>query len=106
MTHARQSGCMADEAKIRGQWKHSTKIVDTYTDPHIPATDAKVAAVLCHGGPCKYILKRGSGISEDWILEYAVPKIALRFPCAVALVLGKALIWAVFDVSSITYLPG
>jgi len=97
---------MADEAKIRGQWKCSTKIVDTYTDPCIPAADAKVAAVLCCGGPCKYILKHGCVISRDWILEYTVPKIALCFPHVVALVLGKALIWAVFDVLSNTYLPG
>jgi len=79
-THAQSCGCSPDEAEVRGQWKQSMKIVDKYTDPRLPATDAKVAAVLCRGGPCKYVLKRGCGISEDWILEYAVPKIALRFP--------------------------
>ena len=56
-----------------------------------------MASLLCIGGPCSYSVREGSGISDDWILENVVPQIASHFPRAVALVLGRALLWLVFD---------
>jgi len=104
-TYACSSGATQSEAEARGRWKRSTRIVDTYTNPQIPTTDAKVAAILCRGGPCKYVLRPGCAISEDWIVDYVVPNIHRRFPHAMAVVLGTALLWAVFDASSNVYLP-
>lgn len=63
----------------------------------LPFPDAKVAAALCKGGPIHYNVKRRSGISEDWILSHVVPMIATQYDRYVALVLGRALLWRVFD---------
>jgi hypothetical protein len=63
-----------------------------------------VAAALCKGGPIKYAVREGSGVSDDWISKYIVPRIASRFPWSVALVLGRALLWLVRDDTN-HYLP-
>lgn len=42
-------------------------------------------------------MREGSGISDNWILQYVVQRIASHFPIAVALVLGCALLWLVFE---------
>jgi hypothetical protein len=42
-------------------------------------------------------VREGSGISDNWILQYVVQRIASHFPRAVALVLGRALLWLVFE---------
>jgi len=73
-------------------------------DPQIPTANAKVTTILCQGGLCKYVLRPGCAISEDWIVDHVVPNIHRRFPRAVAVVLGTALLWAVFDASSNVYL--
>jgi len=107
-TRARRSGCSRDDVDSRGRWKRRKRQSDTYIDPCLPWPDAKVASFLCKGGPCSYVTKDGSGISDDWILQHVVPKIASRFPRAVALVLGRALLWLVFEERSRTnepYLP-
>ena len=38
----------------------------------LPYPDAKVAASLCIGGPCKYVLAKNCGLSDEWLLEYHV----------------------------------
>jgi hypothetical protein len=103
-TYARRNGCPRDDTDGRGRWKKRKRQVDTYIEPTLPYPDARVAAVLCRGGACKYVVKAGSGISDDWILEYVVPHIRMRFSRSVALVLGRALLWAVFEDFGV-YLP-
>ena len=49
-------------------------------------------------------MKGDTQILDDWILAYAVPSIARRFPDSVALVLGRALLWAAFEDFGV-YLP-
>jgi hypothetical protein len=68
----------------------------------------KVASLLCKGSPCKYATREGSGVSDDWILQHVAPRIASHFPRVVALVLGRALSWLVFEDYNIDgecYLP-
>ena len=98
-TYARRNGCGRDDVDVRGRWKRNKKQVDTYIDVALPYPDAKVAATLCIGGPVKYELRRGCGISDDWVLDNVAIHIARHFPRGVALVLGKALLWGVFDES-------
>ena len=43
------------------------------------------------------MIRQGSGITDDWILQNVVPNIARKFPRQVAIVLGKALLWAMYD---------
>ena len=99
-TRARSSGCSKDDTDYRARWKGSKRQQDTYTNITIPFVDAKVAAALCKGGPCTYCIKNGSGITDDWILEYVVPNIRSHFDRQIALVLGRALTWKVFSNSS------
>jgi hypothetical protein len=96
-TSARRNGASRDDVDSRGQWKKRKRQSDTYIDPCLPWPDAKVASLLCKGGPCSYVVKEGSGMSNDWILQYVVPRITSRFPRAVALVLGRVLLWLVFE---------
>jgi hypothetical protein len=59
--------------------------------------DYKAAAALAVGGPVKYVIRQGSGITDGWILQNVVPNIARKFPRQVAIVLGKAFLWAMYD---------
>jgi hypothetical protein len=70
----------------------------------LPHPDAKVAGRLCIGGPCKCILKAGSGITANFLFENAVPGIRSRFSDSVARVLALPLRWAVFE-NGENYLP-
>lgn len=97
-TRARRNGCSTDDTDTRARWKKKGKgQQDKYADVCLPFPDAKVAAALCKGGPIHYNVKRTSGISEDWILSHVVPMIAAQYDRYVALVLGRALLWRVFD---------
>ena len=88
---------------------------DTYADTTIPFVDAKVAAALCKGGPVAYIVKDASGVTDQWILDYVVPSMrrglycpdprnasdvfAVAVPEQVCIVLGRALLFKLFDSS-------
>ena len=93
-TRACNNGCSKDFVDIRGRWKEGRKRVgDVYDDVELSWLDGKVAAALCGGGPCKYVLKGGSGVTEDFLLQHVVPNIASLYPRKVALVLSKPLLW-------------
>ena len=96
-TRARRNGASRDDVDSRGRWRKRKRQSDTYIDPSLPYPDAKVAAILCKGGPIAYKVKDGSGISDDWIVCHIVPRVASRFPRQVAVVLGHALLWKIFD---------
>ena len=78
---------------------------DVYDDIDLPYPDAKVAGRLCIGGPCKYALKEGTGITDNFLVQHVVPMIRTRFSQGVALVLGKALLWLLFSDAGRDYLP-
>jgi hypothetical protein len=96
-TYARRNGCGRDDLDVRGRWKNKKRQVDTYIGVLLPYPDAKVAATLCVGGPVKYELRRGCGVTEQWLIDNVVVQVGRHFPRGVALVLGKALLWGIFN---------
>jgi hypothetical protein len=104
-TFCRRNGCSKDEKDLRGRWKRRARTSDVYDDVELNWPDAKVASRLCVGGPCKYVVKEGAGVSNNFILQHVVPSICTRFSDEVALVLGKALLWLVFSEEN-SYVPG
>jgi hypothetical protein len=103
-THARKNRCSKDEKDICGRWKKGMRVSDVYDDIELPFPDAKVAGKLCIGGPCKYVIKEGSGVTDNFLLQHVVPNICTRLPADVAKVLAKPLLWMLFS-SQKTYLP-
>jgi hypothetical protein len=103
-THCRKNGCSKDEKELRGRWKKGKRVADVYDDVDLPFPDAKVAGKLCMGGPCKYVVKEGSGVTDNFLLEYVVPHVRTRYSDGVAKILGKALLWLIFSPHS-DYLP-
>ena len=96
-TYARQNGCSKDDVEARGRWKSNKRIADTHIDCLIPYPDAKVASSLCINGPAKYMVREDLNIDEDLILSFVGSNISSYFPRQVALVLGRVLLWAVYD---------
>lgn len=62
----------------------------------LPYPDAKVAAVLCPGGPVKYKVRTDANIDFRFILRCVCPKIASKLGNDVAIILGRALLWGAF----------
>jgi hypothetical protein len=104
-TWMRRHGAHRDDADKRGRWTGKRKQVDVYIDLAIPYADAKCASILCIGGPCKYVLKEGSNVSDEWLLEHVVPNIQSRLDGAIAKTLARALLWAAFDNEVCLYVP-
>ena len=67
---ARGNGCRKDDVDLCGRWKGRKCQQDANTT--ILSTDAKVAAALCRGGPVRYVIKKESGITDQWALDYVV----------------------------------
>jgi hypothetical protein len=103
-TRARNSGCSKDECEVRGQWRRRRQ-QDVYTDVCLPWPDAKVAKSVCKGGPIHYFVKESSGMSEEWILENVVPQISSKYSRSAALVLGRGLLWRIFDTEQCNAVP-
>jgi hypothetical protein len=104
-TQARGNGCSKDDTDCRARWKGHKRQQDEYADVTIPYVDAKVAAALCKGGACTYMIREGSQITDDWILDYVVPNMRQKFPRQVCIVLGRALLWRIFDESGDNVIP-
>jgi hypothetical protein len=104
-TMTRKNGCSKDDLDYRGRWKGAKRTSDTYPDVILPWPDVKVASKLCIGGPCKYVLKEGSGLSNNWLVMHVAPNIAQVYGEEVAAILGKALLWAIFDDESSARVP-
>ena len=92
---ARNNGATKDEKDIRGRWKSSTRVSDVYDDVELPFPDAKVAGMLCPGGPIRYAILPGSGVTQAFIVDRIVPKMKAKYGSDVAFVLGPALLWVV-----------
>lgn len=109
-TFARSSGgCTADEIEIRGRWKRdNSRTVSHYIMVEQAYIDAKVAASLCVGGPVKYKMVEGGGLSSDWLLTHVVPGIAAFYTKGgntIASVLALPVLWACYDHYYSTKLP-
>ena len=80
---ARKAGALPDEIEIRGRWKpQGRRVVFRYIDVTQVHIDAKIAGMLCPGGPIKYKLKHGlaNRITDEWLFTHCVPHIRRRFP--------------------------
>ena len=104
-SHARKNGASKDQKDLRGRWKAAKRVSDVYDDIELPYPDAKVAGLLCIGGPCKYVVREDSGVTDKFILTYVTPNTRTRLGDRVALILGKALLWYVFHPDAKDYLP-
>ena len=94
--YARNCGEHSEDVEIRGRWKGAKggKIINRYIDVKQLYIDARVAAVLCLGGPCKYSYKHEfDAITDDWLFEHVVPFTRAKFGTSFASVLGKVLLY-------------
>ena len=99
-TWASRNDCSADEIDVRGRWKrNNNRVVNIYIDPKQQYMDGKVQAALCVGGPVKYKLVDGSGITKGWCEEHVVPGIVRFFGPhnTISEVLSLPLLYACFD---------
>ena len=71
-TRVQQCGAMRDDCGISGRWKQKRSFSDVYDDVELPWPDMKHATYLCTGGPCKYKIKKESGIDNYFILFYFI----------------------------------
>jgi hypothetical protein len=92
-TTVQNLGATKDEKDICGRWKLSMRISDVYNDIELPFPDAKLAGLLCPGGPICYAIMPGSGVMRTFIVDPVVPKIKAKYGWDVAYVLGTALLW-------------
>ena len=82
-----------DFVDYRARWK-SKRIQEQYADTVLPWPDIKTASKLCVGGICKYKLKQGCGLSDEWLIAHVAPGIRECFGDGVAAILAKPLLWA------------
>ena len=94
-TWCRSNGISKDDKDHRGRWK-SKRISDGYDDVQLDWIDARVAQVLCPGGVCAYEVV-DQGCTNEWIATHVTPNVADVFGHALAVLLGKALLWLAFS---------
>lgn len=104
-TLARLLGRSQDEVDVRGRWRNTKRVSDRYTSINLPIVDANVASSLCVGGAVKYKIKEDSPVSDAWLIEEFVPQIALKCGNGVAIVLGRALLWALIEPTMSSLIP-
>jgi hypothetical protein len=106
-TWARNNGCSEEEVNGRGRWKKTRRVVDRYLDVEQEFVDAKVEAALCVGGPIKYKLVDGSGITSAWYDEYVVPGIKQYFgeSNTISDVLALPLLYASLEIDLVHTVP-
>ena len=91
-TRVRQCGATRDDRDIRGRWKRKQSVGDV----GLPWPDTKLATYLYIGGPCKYKIKKESGIYNNFILQYIMKDILECYKREVCIVLGSALLFLYF----------
>ena len=98
---------LQDDTDYRGRWKNSRRQHETYADTDIGWVDAKVASSLCKGGPIAYVIDplSVSGVTDQWVLDHVVPNLSKKVPVEVAKVLGRAVLFRVFDPIGETAFP-
>ena len=79
-------------------------MVDTYVDNSIPFPDVKEAAVLYVGNAIKYVVRKDSQVSSEFILSNISVNRAKIFPREDVLFLGTALLWAYYSNDEISQL--
>jgi len=66
-----------NEVEIRGRWKGQKggRVVFLYINVQQLYEDARVANLLCCGGPVQYTIKEVIQDIDDWLFEHVVPNI-------------------------------
>ena len=97
--HAQGCGGTPDEIEIQGRKTQGQQIVFRYIDVKQLTIDAKIAGMLCVGGPIKYKYKNGVTIMDEWLFDNVCPNIRGRYPSDTRLckVLGMAMLWCALD---------
>lgn len=106
-TLARRLGCSRDDVDHRGRWKPDKRVSDRYIHVELPYPDAKVAAALCVDGACKYVYNENSNLCDNWVAANVTPAIDEKLGRAIAVVLGRSLLWAIMssDPLLVAHLP-
>ena len=75
-------GASPNETEIRGRWKgvKGGRVIFRYIKAQQAYEDARVAALLCRGGPVRYKLKDGISIPDEWLFANVVAHIRKRYP--------------------------
>eukprot|EP00957_Ditylum_brightwellii_P128807 9825481-Ditylum_brightwellii.AAC.1 len=89
MTRCRRNGCHEHESNYHGRFKVQKRVSDHYCDTTLPWVYAKTNVALCVDSACTYVLKEGSGITDDWICEFVCPSIRTVYSDGVAALLWK-----------------
>lgn len=98
-TWCSQRGCSQEEVEKRGRWKGKKNgaVVNRYISPEQLPTDAKVASILCFGGPVTYRLKDDANLTPEFIRMHVLPGIYNLFSSDpsnhIVDVLGPALLY-------------
>jgi len=95
-TRVRKCGASKDDQDLRGRWKRAKRVGDRYVDVELPWPDTKLATFLCIGGPCKYKIKKDSGIDDTFILRVIMKEVNEIYDDDVCVVLGTALLYYMF----------
>ena len=67
-TRVWKCGASKDGGDLSGRWKRAKRMEGQYKNVELPWSGTKLSTFLCIGGPCKYKLKKNSGIDNDLIL--------------------------------------
>lgn len=107
---AANCGCTDKEVEIRGRWKTSRgKVVFIYIAAKKSFEDAKVAGVLCVGGPVMYALENevAMAITHQWLFDNVIPAIRRRYPRDMKLCsnLALALLYACMSEEESIFVP-
>lgn len=102
-TWVRSNGIGKDDKDYRGRWKSTTRISDGYDDVQLDFPDAKVAAVLCPGGVCNYIV-RDPACTSEWVSTNVTPNINSVFGQQLSYLFGRALLWFAYSPHA-TFMP-
>ena len=98
-TYAAKSGAGKDDITNRGRWR-TTTIVNRYISVDLPVPDAKMAVLLAGPkGACAYKVKESAKefVTDEFIVRDVAPTISAVLGQKMALVLGRALLWASVD---------
>ena len=71
-SHSRKQGKSKDDRDHQARWKGKKRVADAYDDVELPFVDTNVAALLCIGGPCKYVVA-DKDVTDNFLLSDCVP---------------------------------
>ena len=95
-TYAIRSGVSREYVIRRGRWRAKKQVVDIYIDVNQPYPDAMAACKLCGPkGSCQYKVVADC-VTDQFILDKAVPATREVLGDEAGLAIGKAVLWAAF----------